>query len=414
MIQSDDTDINALYKLLGFETPTSVSASATPQGIFEHRSKISVSVSASGAGLNKSTADLFNSDILKPDRLSAHRFLGHDTNSPPPAGLNKSAADLFNSDSASVSGAGAGLNKSAADLFNSGSGATAGSASANSGSGATAANSGSGATVIESDATITTDLDATVTDSVDNSGAPHGEDQELKSIVDALLWSPPSASPGRIPSSRLTMGGEPETRTESMRLDECDAVGDGFVRVGRKGDNDELVPGLLGVGKWRRLKGGVTMDSGCSIDTMPTGHAPGIAMGPVPPERANRRINAANGTRIREHGVKQLKFRTRDGKRQDWKMLVTDVKKALKSVATTCDGRDNGECHVLFTRHGDTIINVGEMKGQYTVGKTGIVKGAGELTPFDRTGNTYGMEAWVYVGTGDSGPERFARPVAVP
>ena len=210
------------------------------------------------------------------------------------------------------------------------------------------------------------------------------------------------------------MGGEPETRTEPMNLDECDAVGDGFTRVGRKGDNEELVPGLLGIGKWRRLKGGVTMDSGCSIDTMPTGHAPGIAMGPVPPERANRRINAANGTRIREHGVKQLKFRTRDGKRQDWRMLVTDVKKALKSVATTCDGGDNGECHVLFTRHGGTIINVGEMKGQYTVGRTGIVKGAGELTPFDRTGNTYGMEAWVYVGTGDSGPERFTRPVAVP
>ena len=29
---------------------------------------------------------------------------------------------------------------------------------------------------------------------------------------------------------------------------------------------------------------------------------------------------------------------------------------------------------------------------------TGIVKGAGEFTAFDRTGNIYGMEAWVYVG----------------
>ena len=156
------------------------------------------------------------------------------------------------------------------------------------------------------------------------------------------------------------------------------------------------------------------MDSGCSIDTMPKGHAPGIATGPVPLERANRRINAANGTRICEHEVKQLKFGTRDGKRQDWKMLVTDVKKALKSASTTGDGGDNGECHVLFTGHGGTIINVGEMKGQYTVGKTGIVKGAGELTPFDRTGNTYGMEAWVYVGPGNSDPERFARPVVGP
>ena len=76
------------------------------------------------------------------------------------------------------------------------------------------------------------------------------------------------------------------------------------------------------------------MDSGCSIDTMPVGHAPSIAMGPIPESRLHRRINAANGTRIREHGVKRLGFRTREGKRQDWNMIVTDVKKALKSVAT--------------------------------------------------------------------------------
>ena len=155
------------------------------------------------------------------------------------------------------------------------------------------------------------------------------------------------------------------------------------------------------------------MDSGCSIDTVPTGHAPNVAMSPVPASRANRRINAANGTRIKEHGVKQLKFRTRDNQKQDWKMLVTDVKKALKSVATTCDGDGQGECHVLFTKHGGTIINVDDLGGQYTVGKTGIVRGAGELTEFDRTGNTYGMEAWVYVGTNDKA-EDFARPVAAP
>ena len=137
-------------------------------------------------------------------------------------------------------------------------------------------------------------------------------------------------------------------------------------------------------------------------------------MGPVLASRVNRRINAASGTRIREHGVKQLKFRTREGRTQDRKMLVTDVKKALKSVATTCDGDGGGgECRVLFTRHGGTIINVDDLGGSYTVGKIGIVKGAGELIAFDRTGNFYGMEAWVYVGQSDK-PEDFARPVAAP
>ena len=156
------------------------------------------------------------------------------------------------------------------------------------------------------------------------------------------------------------------------------------------------------------------MVSGCSIDTMPTGHAPSIAKGPVPASRANRSIKAANGTRIREHGVKQLKFRTREGRRWDWEMIVTDVKKALKSVATTCDGDGGGERHVLFTKHAGTIINIEEMRGSYTVGKTGIVKRAGKLTDFDRTGNTYGMGAWVYVGTGGTASEGFIRPVAAP
>ena len=46
---------------------------------------------------------------------------------------------------------------------------------------------------------------------------------------------------------------------------------------------------------------------------------------------------------------------------------------------------------MLFTKRGGTTVNVGDMGGSYTVGKTGIVKGAGELTASDRTGNTYGF-----------------------
>ena len=95
-------------------------------------------------------------------------------------------------------------------------------------------------------------------------------------------------------------------------------------------------------------------------------------------------------------------------------MLVTDVKKALKSVATTCDSNGGGKCHVLFTRHGGPIINVDAMAKPLSVRQTGVVKGAGELTAFDRTGNTYGMEAWVYVGSGNKISEGFARPVPAP
>ena len=62
------------------------------------------------------------------------------------------------------------------------------------------------------------------------------------------------------------------------------------------------------------------------------------------------------------------------------------------------------------------IINVNAMNGQYGVIKTGAVKGAGELTGVDRTGNTYGMEAWVYVGMGTAAKPSggVARLVATP
>ena len=69
---------------------------------------------------------------------------------------------------------------------------------------------------------------------------------------------------------------------------------------------------------------------------------------------------------------------------------------------------------MILTRHGGTIVNVGALKGSYYVGKTCVVKGAGELTDFDRTGNTYGMEAWVCVGAVDQVSLPFARPVAAP
>ena len=69
---------------------------------------------------------------------------------------------------------------------------------------------------------------------------------------------------------------------------------------------------------------------------------------------------------------------------------------------------------VLFTKHGGTIVNVSHMGGTYTVGMTGTVKGAGELTALDRTGNTHGMDAWVYVGPSDRPSEGFVRLVAVP
>ena len=190
------------------------------------------------------------------------------------------------------------------------------------------------------------------------------------------------------------------------------AVGE-VVKASKGKDDVELIPGLLGTGKWRRLKGGVTMDPGRSLDIMPVGASPGIKMQKTPEARKNKVISAANGTRIKEHGVKRLRFRTRDGKKQAWSMVAGEVKKALKSIAVTCDGDETGECHVLFTRHGGRIINLGGVKDKYTVDRAGATFGTDDVTKFDRTRNTYGMEAWVYVGDQPLAVP-FSRPVAAP
>ena len=133
---------------------------------------------------------------------------------------------------------------------------------------------------------------------------------------------------------------------------------------------------------------------------MPKIRVPGCAMKPTPSSRKGRTIAAANGSVIREYGVMELKFASKDGTQRAWDMLVTDVKKALKSIALTCDGTDTGECEVLFTKRGGKIMNLK----------------SGEHIDFDRTGNTYGMEAWVHVGDARANGRTagFTRPAVAP
>ena len=55
---------------------------------------------------------------------------------------------------------------------------------------------------------------------------------------------------------------KPKLVTEEVTIDEMDVVNNSFRKVGRRGDESELIPGLLGAGKWRRLKGGGSVISG--------------------------------------------------------------------------------------------------------------------------------------------------------
>ena len=76
-------------------------------------------------------------------------------------------------------------------------------------------------------------------------------ERDLKDIVDGLLNPPSSESLGSFPTSRPMRQVKPKL-AHADNLDVGDATrDDSFVRVGRKGDESELIPGLLGTGKWR-------------------------------------------------------------------------------------------------------------------------------------------------------------------
>ena len=81
-------------------------------------------------------------------------------------------------------------------------------------------------------------------------------------------------------------------------------------------------------------------------------------------------------------------------------MIAAEVKKALTSIALTCngDGSDEAECNVLFTRRGGRIKNLTNK----------------EVIGFDRTSNTYGMKAWVHVGEVAADKPVFSQPVVAP
>ena len=99
---------------------------------------------------------------------------------------------------------------------------------------------------------------------------------------------------------------------------------------------------------------------------------------------------AANGTAIKIAGEKRIAFRVKEGHDLEWPFLVGDVKKALKSVGTTCDAGN----YVLYTEWGGYIVNAKSH----------------EHIEFDRVGNVYAIVAFVPV----SANKPFHRQAPVP
>ena len=181
-------------------------------------------------------------------------------------------------------------------------------------------------------------------------------------------------------------------------LDSVDAIESKYRRV-EPGEEDEVFVGSVRdeskMKGWRKLKNGITMDSGSAVDITPEDENPEFDIVPLSGCRVGRRLGAANGTPIEICGEKWISFSTKEGWHLNWPFIAGKVKKTLKSVGTTCDA-DN---YVLFRKSNGFIV--------HEVDEAFI--------EFDRVGNVYVIDVWVKIGSrADLETSGFARQAVVP
>ena len=177
---------------------------------------------------------------------------------------------------------------------------------------------------------------------------------------------------------------------ETGGLTSVDSVDDVF--VGRISSEDRQS------GRWRRLRDGITLDSGSNVDITPEDDNDEFAIVEATGIRKGKTLAAANGTPIPVRGEKWIKFSTREGHNLVWPFIAGKVKKTLKSVGTTCDAGNE----VLFTQWGGYIFHE-----------------SGATIEFERVSNTYAIPVWVRIGSSADVAAQvselgFTRQVAAP
>ena len=184
-----------------------------------------------------------------------------------------------------------------------------------------------------------------------------------------------------------------ESWASSTELDSVDGILEQFKSSMKIGSSKERIDKANPPKGYRRLRNGITMDSGSNVDIAPAGENPQFPVVDTTGPRRGRRLAAADGTPIKIEGEKCIHFMTKEGHQLAWPFIAGDVRKGLKSVGTTCDAGN----YVLFTEWGGYIINDKTHKH----------------IEFDRVGNVYAIDAWVKDEEG-SGSSGFARQVRMP
>jgi hypothetical protein len=128
----------------------------------------------------------------------------------------------------------------------------------------------------------------------------------------------------------------------------------------------------------------ITVDSGASENVIADGMAPGVKTVPSSGSRNGVQYVAANGMAMPNRGEQHIQVLTEEGHQCTLNMQVTDVKKALMSVARVCDAGHE----VLFTAKGGEIHHLE----------------SGQVTKFNRVDNVYRLQVGVV------SPPVFSRP----
>ena len=125
----------------------------------------------------------------------------------------------------------------------------------------------------------------------------------------------------------------------------------------------------------------ITVDSGAAENMMPPDMAPSTPLLTSQEQAAGVLYSAANGDLMPNRGMKNVDILTGEGQARKLKMQVTDVNRALMSVAKVCDAGHT----VTFTKNGGVIT----------------ILESGEETRFRRENNVYRLTVQLRSSTKD-------------
>ena len=136
---------------------------------------------------------------------------------------------------------------------------------------------------------------------------------------------------------------------------------------------DEDLNMVKSEGAWEEFT--AVMDSGAAESVAPLEAAPNVPMQASRGSKSGQKFHTADGTKLPNHGEKNIVAITDEGRSVAMKYQVADITKPLCSVGKVTDSNNL----VCFNREGGIIYHLGSKK----------------ITPFKREGGVYVLRTWI-------------------